>query len=432
MSAREARWGVVIALLVGTLATGLVLYRSDEWSPRNTAPAPSETVVSAAPTPRVATTPAVAATTAPAPPTAVAPPTATARPPRPTSTPVPINPAIAWLRTTRETGLWSGPNPDAQEFVKVPAGTIVRSVESRGGRTFVFYGGDGDRRRAGEVWIDSGDLQPTSWPRWVRSRRHTAIRQHADPGAPTVALLPAGAYVETDAEQSRRWARVFYLGDGRDVGPVEGWIEAADFVIPATPQERLAAVALDRATLSQAAPEVWLRVPYRSQIDGSPYAEANCGPASIAMILDAFGEPTAPAQLRTAVLELQGQPDCDDCGVFIENLAAVLEARGVQTHGLRAESDALRRWSIEDIRDELRAGRVVVPQVMFRMLPGRGTSSYWGDHYVVLSGIIGDRFIYNDPIDSDGTGYGRVISAEALKTAMAESDFPFAAFAAGP
>ena len=51
---------------------------------------------------------------------------------------------------------------------------------------------------------------------------------------------------------------------------------------------------------------------------------------------------------------------------------------------------------------------------------------------MVLSGIIGDRFIYNDPIDSDGTGYGRVISAEALKKAMAESDFPFAAFAAGP
>ena len=30
---------------------------------------------------------------------------------------------------------------------------------------------------------------------------------------------------------------------------------------------------------------VLIRLPYRSQIDDSPYARANCGPASLAMVL---------------------------------------------------------------------------------------------------------------------------------------------------
>jgi hypothetical protein len=76
---------------------------------------------------------------------------------------------------------------------------------------------------------------------------------------------------------------------------------------------------------------------------------------------------------------------------------------------------------------------VVIPQVQFNKLPGRLKSPYGGDHYVVIVGIEGNSFIYNDPIDSDGRGYGRLITAEQLEKAMtnAHGEFSKAAFAVG-
>jgi hypothetical protein len=51
----------------------------------------------------------------------------------------------------------------------------------------------------------------------------------------------------------------------------------------------------------------------------------------------------------------------------------------------------------------------------------------------VIVGLAGKNFIYNDPVDSDGRGYGRLISAEALEQAMASAtgQFARAAFAVG-
>ena len=48
-------------------------------------------------------------------------------------------------------------------------------------------------------------------------------------------------------------------------------------------------------------------------------------------------------------------------------------------------------------------------------------------------GLAGNNFIYNDPVDSDGRGYGRVISAETLEQAMAGAtgQYARAAFAVG-
>ena len=76
---------------------------------------------------------------------------------------------------------------------------------------------------------------------------------------------------------------------------------------------------------------------------------------------------------------------------------------------------------------------MVIPQVKFRLLPGRSKSSYWGDHYIVIVGLAGGDFIYNDPVDSDGRGYGRLITAEQLEQAMdgANGEFARAAFAVG-
>ncbi|HYU21355.1 MAG TPA: C39 family peptidase [Chloroflexota bacterium] len=340
-------------------------------------------------------------------------------------------PAAPWVSTMRETGLWSGYDEQAREFGRVPPGTVVQALETRGRRTFVYYGGDRQGRRPGEVWVEAADLTPSSWPRWVRSRRVATI--HSEPGTDTPGLftLPGGAYLETAADSTSRWARVFYLGDGRTNGPIEGWAEAVDFGLPAATQDTLASLSLNRAILAQRQPEVWLRVPYQSQLDDSPYADANCGPTSVAMALEAFGLPERTSSLRSAALAEQGTPDCDECGVDIEHLASVARASGLSVYGLRGEDEDLRSWSLDDVRAQLRAGRVIIAEVRYRLLPGRATSPYWDDHYIVLSGILADRFIYNDSIDADGTGYGRLISAEGLQRAMAASNVPNAAFAAG-
>jgi hypothetical protein len=174
-------------------------------------------------------------------------------------------------------------------------------------------------------------------------------------------------------------------------------------------------------------------VPYRTQLDGSSYAEANCGPTSVAMALEAIGKRDTLESLRTSALQLQDTNGCDDCGTFIQHLASVAEMRGAKTFGLRDEPESFHRWSLDEIRQQLRQERVVIPQVKFRLLPGRSKSQYWGDHYIVIVGLAGNNFIYNDPVDSDGRGYGRLISAEALEQAMAGAtgQFARAAFAVG-
>lgn len=100
---------------------------------------------------------------------------------------------------------------------------------------------------------------------------------------------------------------------------------------------------------------------------------------------------------------------------------------------LRDDPDTFHQWTLDEIRQQIRQERVVIPQVQFRQLPGRTKSPYGGDHYIVLVGLEGNSFIYNDPIDSDGRGYGRLITAAQLEAAMvnAHGEFSKAAFAVG-
>ena len=105
----------------------------------------------------------------------------------------------------------------------------------------------------------------------------------------------------------------------------------------------------------------------------------------------------------------------------------------VAGYGMRDGEDAFHKWPLDEIRQQIREQRVVIPQVKFRNLPGRAKTPYGGDHYIVLVGIEGGNFIYNDPIDSDGRGYGRLITAEQLEAAMsnANGEFSRTAFAVG-
>ena len=185
-----------------------------------------------------------------------------------------------------------------------------------------------------------------------------------------------------------------------------------------------------------------LEVPYRSQFDGNPYEEADCGPAVMAMVLGAYGWDVPTGEVRGLVNNLQGTWGVYEAGSFIENLAVVAERYNLRPLGLFPKGggafkppgkNVLRRWTLDELRRALDAGYPVVPQVHYRGLPGHEDAEYWGDHYVVVTGYFGDGFVYHDPVDKHEPGANRFVEAAQLAAAWQRSEFPYAAFAvAGP
>ena len=114
-------------------------------------------------------------------------------------------------------------------------------------------------------------------------------------------------------------------------------------------------------------------------------------------------------------------------GTTLESLRSVAEAHGLVGLGLY-ENGRYRRWTLDDVRRHLRAGQPVIPQLRYLMMPGRGWTWTSIDHYVVISGLVGEDFIINDPIPEGGKGE-RLISAGDLDRAWRSSDFPYAGFA---
>jgi hypothetical protein len=152
-------------------------------------------------------------------------------------------------------------------------------------------------------------------------------------------------------------------------------------------------------------------------LDGSPYAEANCGPVAISMAMDAFGVSLPSSQVRSQVLNAQ-RIWGNNVGTLITALAQAVEENGLKTHGLYADGGGLGKWTTDDIRGQIQQGRPVVVQTRYRSLPGRGGALYFGDHYILVTGVVPGGFLYNDPINHDGVGWDRVISDDRLYTAM--------------
>jgi uncharacterized protein YvpB len=208
--------------------------------------------------------------------------------------------------------------------------------------------------------------------------------------------------------------------------PRQGWVAAS----AVGPSRALAATELPRAYPLTLRPDALrIAVPYRSQLDSSDYAGANCGPTTLSMALASVGINATSSQLRREVLDAQ-ELWGDDVGSFIDYLANVAGAHGARVLDL-SQAGNLKRWSVDDIRRQIQQSHPVIAQVSYRALPGRADSAYDGDHYIVITGLIGDQFLYNDSIDSDGIGYDRIIDAEHLSLAMDANDenYAFSAFA---
>lgn len=179
-------------------------------------------------------------------------------------------------------------------------------------------------------------------------------------------------------------------------------------------------------------PAFRLDVPFRTQKDGGPWQTSNCGPAALGMVLDGFGiTGQATDDLRFRSHTYQGTVGMRT-GTALQHIAHVAEDFGVPTTGLYDAPDVFHHWTLDDIRGQLRRGRPVMPLVRLYLLPGyEGVGTRWG-HYIVLTGISGDDFFYNDPLKPDAaSGAGRRISAGQLEQAIENSHIPGQAVAFG-
>jgi hypothetical protein len=205
--------------------------------------------------------------------------------------------------------------------------------------------------------------------------------------------------------------------------------------IPPPPPIRYAGVPTSSAEAKWLdASTLWLGVPHRTQLDNSLYAQSNCGPASLGMILSAYGLSDYPiAGLRGEVNRIQGNFDPNE-GTSLPALAAVGQRAGLYPMGLYGPAGGFKRWTVDDLREHLKAGRPIITLARYADLPGN--SYFAGDinHYIVLSGLEGDNFIYNDAAYVQGRGRGLMIAPDVLQRAWADSNIPShaVAFALNP
>lgn len=194
----------------------------------------------------------------------------------------------------------------------------------------------------------------------------------------------------------------------------------------------VAALAAMSISTALAAPDgVLLPVPYRSQLDGSAWAGSNCGPASIAMVMQGFGLDVPTQTLRNEANRLLGIAD-PKTGTRIQDLALVLRQHGLEVTGPYSSSGQFRRWTPDDLRNELAAGHPVVVQTYYPLLPNHMDRPVLTDHYIVIVGFSGDSFIYNDPANGWGPGYRLSMTTAQLMRAWGASNVPFGAFSVAP
>jgi LysM repeat protein len=264
---------------------------------------------------------------------------------------------------------------------------------------------------------------------WLRTKQPVDLFKTADPRSAGLHQVPGGARLERlDGLRSGR-IQVRDPGDGRTRQAMTGWVDALELDVGRGPATRELAQAYPADTAMDIS---HVFAPYRSQLDGSAYAAANCGPTAVGMALEAFGVSVPARQLRTAALDAQHMGG-NGVGTLITALAQVVQQNGLSAMDLRDESGAIRRWGLDDIRAHIQQGHPVIVQVRYRSLPGRGGAYYFGDHYILVTGVVGDGFLYNDPIDIDGLGWDRAISGSTLHVAMNASDrgYAYSAVAVG-
>ncbi len=154
-----------------------------------------------------------------------------------------------------------------------------------------------------------------------------------------------------------------------------------------------------------------VRVPYRTQFDGTTWADGNCGPASIAMAMGAFNHDESVDSIRQSINGFTGDWSTES-GTSWESLKRAVEQRGFGVEGLYAQGGGYRFWTMDDLLAQTRQGRPVIVLVKYQYLPGHETAAWYGDHYVVFLGMTADgKVVYHDPAFRDGK-QGRSVTVD--------------------
>jgi len=161
--------------------------------------------------------------------------------------------------------------------------------------------------------------------------------------------------------------------------------------------------------------------PYRTQLDDSMYARSDCGPAVLGMALAAFGVDRDTVELRELTHTYQGTWPAVRVGTALQHIAHVAEDFGLPARGLYDDEDvAFHQWTVDELTEQVHAGRLAVPLVRFGLLPGHETTGVRWGHYILLYAVADDGFLYQDPaMRPIEEGRARWISRAQLDEAMA-------------
>lgn len=136
-----------------------------------------------------------------------------------------------------------------------------------------------------------------------------------------------------------------------------------------------------------------LDVPHVSQLGPEAgYGVGDCGIACVAMVV---GYETGTAPSVDALAQSVGLLAGFDYAHITRHLipAAAQHAVTLYWHA---------GMTLAAVREELDAGRPIIALVDYRSLPRRYSTSYAGNHYVVLTGYEDDVLTYHDPLAPTG------------------------------
>ena len=420
-----------------------------EPSPTQAKGKPAPTAVLPSPTATVSPTPK------PAPPTATpVPPTATATPPATaTATSAPTRAASPTAPAATATPVAVTPSPSTAATATSGASTSTGTGTLRG-RTFVDANADG-QFADGEAGLGQVSVKLT----YANGLTRTATSDDAGafsfdalaPGPYQVSVaVPMNYVATTDAAQD---IEVVQDVDAEDVRFGLISTEAAGLTPDASGPEAtgsddeqiiaLASVtslplrfAQGRDLMAQIQRRVlgdglvWLGIPFRSQIDGGEFQYVNCGPASLTMVLAGFGLEVGPSQVRDYLNNLIDNFDTD-LGTSLDVLSRIGREAGLTPMDLYSDQGGYRNWSTDAVRWHVQQGHPVITLVKYRNLPGHTSSVSEFDHYIVISGLTPNGFVYNDAAFSSTLGYGLEISDLELEYAWTNSSIPHHALALG-
>ena len=164
-----------------------------------------------------------------------------------------------------------------------------------------------------------------------------------------------------------------------------------------------------------------LRVPYRTQFDGSTFEWGNCGVAAIAMAMEYYGQPWSTHDLRLVINAMTGNW-ATQAGVDWRYLKLALERRGFATDGPYDRRGGYWSWTLEELLAETAQGRPALLLVHYRSLPGHEDDEWPGDHYVLFLGLTRDgRVLYHDPGFPGEVGAYRTLDRAAFERAWSRT-----------